>query len=84
MSNIENYLGLILVIIWFSSVPVLKAQRPSSRHPDKLSLLSLVSPGCPEVFITEADSLDVFLQQLLLCGRVNTGQVEAVIPAVLS
>ena len=73
-----------LVIIWFSGVPVLPAERLPRGHPDKLPLLPLVSPRGPEVLQAEADALDVVLQQLLLGGGVDGGEVEAVVPAVLS
>ena len=74
----------LLVIIWFPRVPVLKAQRFPDGHPDELPLLPLVCPGGPEVLVSEADGLDVFLQQPLLRGRGHAGQVEAVVAAVLS
>ena len=86
-SNIGNSLltrlGL-LVIIWFPRVPVLKPKRFPGGHPDELPLLSLVGAGGPEVLVAEADGLDVFLQQPLLRGRGDAGQVEAVVTAVLS
>ena len=85
-SNIGNSLltrlGL-LVIIWFPRVPVLPAEWFACGHPDKLPLLPLVSPRGPEVLEAEADGLHVFLQQPLLGCGVYTGQVEAVVPAVL-
>ena len=86
-SNSANYLPTrpgLLVIIWFPRVPVLEAQRFPRGHPDKLPLLALVGAGGPEVFTAQPDGLDVLLQQPLLRGRGHAGQVEAVVPAVLS
>ena len=85
-SNIANSVPTrpgLLVIIWFARVPVLEAQWFPRGHPDKLSLLPLVSPRGPEVLVSQPDGLDVLLQQPLLRGRGEAGQVEAVVPAVL-
>ena len=74
----------LLVIVWFPRIPVFPAQRLPGGHPDELPLLALVSPGGPEVLAAQPDGLDVFLQQLLLSGRGHAGQVEAMVPTVLS
>ena len=41
-------------VIWFSSIPVLKCYRFPIWHPEKFSLLSLISTGCPKVFMSHS------------------------------
>ena len=41
-------------VIWLSSIPVLKCYGFSIWHPEKFSLLSLISTGCPKVFVSHS------------------------------
>ena len=61
----------LLIVVWFSRVPVLPAQRFPRRHPHKLSLLPLVSPTRPEVLVTQTYALDVLLKLLLILANVK-------------
>lgn len=53
-------------IIWFADVPILKRDRPAVRHPEEGSFLSLIGAGCPKVFMTKTEVLDVLLKPVVL------------------
>lgn len=57
---------LISEIIWFADVPILKRDRPAVRHPEEGSFLSLIGAGCPKVFMTKTEVLDVLLKPVVL------------------
>lgn len=42
-----------LEVVWFSSVPVLEGDWFTAGHPEESSFFSLVSSGCPEMFVAE-------------------------------
>jgi len=42
----------VLEVVWFACIPVFISHWFSSRHPEELALLSLVSPAGPEVFVS--------------------------------
>lgn len=57
-----------LVIYRFSSVPIGKSDRPSSRHPEEAAFFALVGPGRPKVFVSETCFI-IFLLLLELQGE---------------
>merc|ERR1712241_1548552 len=74
---------LIHKVVRFSSIPVFISYRFTIGHPEKFSLLSLVGPTGPEMFLSHPEAGDVVLQVLLLLCRVDAGEVHPVVSAVL-
>ena len=50
--RISDNIEYLLEVVWFACIPVFISHWFSSRHPEELALLSLVSPTGPEVFVS--------------------------------